>query len=60
MSPVNKRVILVVEDSPTDEALLWRALNTEVLPKFGQGPKVDFRCFMRQTWESTEGSSAQT
>ena len=25
---MNKRVILVVEDSPTDEALLWRALNT--------------------------------
>jgi two-component system response regulator len=25
---VNERAILVVEDSPTDEALLWRALNT--------------------------------
>ena len=29
-------------------------------PKFGQGPKVDFDCLMRQTWENTEGSSARS
>jgi uncharacterized protein (TIGR03435 family) len=28
-------------------------------PKFGQGPKVDLSCPMRQTWDNTEGSSAQ-
>jgi hypothetical protein len=25
-------------------------------PKFGQGPKVDFCCLKRQTWENTESS----
>jgi hypothetical protein len=35
-------------------------LEMRYSPKFGQGPKVDFRCLMRQTWESTEGSSARS
>ena len=26
-------------------------------PKFGQGPKVDFGCLMRQIWGSTESSA---